>query len=492
MNDEHIQIEIRDQVTLGMSRTLAMTVNGMRHRLGRSIVTILVIVVAIAFLMNTLSESLVKDSVAGKLDSRIAELRATANLASHLSQPDTREELLHRLARARTGDGDFTELKQLGGLNDKAMIALGEQAAQAAGIMNWLQSLDYGQHRQLLHDAQGLEVFERLSHPGFSGNFEATLASMPSVRLPVTPQEMDHVLAAWPTVRAQLERIRSGWKQAAEQVAATLGDRTLIEALAEPESDIFPAIQDAGFQLDEETVEQVGTQAREMIHGRQAEQAIDDEAMQIAIAQKLDILPGQVDPNLLWRFLHGTANAAWFLETMGDIGLHTGDLTKERLVQLSGIHSEERDIASVAWARDSADRGILDQRLAWFIAVSLIVCMVGITNAMLMSVTQRFREIATMKCLGALDGYIAVAFILEACMLGLIGGLLGAVLGLFIGVGRMFGAFGPLLFGAIPSLALLQATGIALLLGVTLAALSTVLPALQAARLAPMEAMRVE
>ena len=42
----------------------------------------------------------------------------------------------------------------------------------------------------------------------------------------------------------------------------------------------------------------------------------------------------------------------------------------------------------------------------WIIILSLLVCVVGIVNAQLMAVTERFREIGTMKCLGALDRFI--------------------------------------------------------------------------------------
>ena len=46
----------------------------------------------------------------------------------------------------------------------------------------------------------------------------------------------------------------------------------------------------------------------------------------------------------------------------------------------------------------------------WIIILSLLVCVVGIVNAQLMAVTERFREIGTMKCLGALDRFIPEAF----------------------------------------------------------------------------------
>jgi hypothetical protein len=50
----------------------------------------------------------------------------------------------------------------------------------------------------------------------------------------------------------------------------------------------------------------------------------------------------------------------------------------------------------------------------WIIILSLLVCVVGIVNAQLMAVTERFREIGTMKCLGALDRFILRLFILES------------------------------------------------------------------------------
>jgi putative ABC transport system permease protein len=65
----------------------------------------------------------------------------------------------------------------------------------------------------------------------------------------------------------------------------------------------------------------------------------------------------------------------------------------------------------------------------WIIILSLLVCVVGIINAQLMAVTERFREIGTMKCLGALDRFILRLFILEAGMQGIAGAVAGAVAG---------------------------------------------------------------
>ena len=59
----------------------------------------------------------------------------------------------------------------------------------------------------------------------------------------------------------------------------------------------------------------------------------------------------------------------------------------------------------------------------WLIIMSLIVCVVGIANSMLMAVTERFQEIGTMKCLGALDRFVVRLFLLESGFQGLSGAL---------------------------------------------------------------------
>ena len=121
-----------------------------------------------------------------------------------------------------------------------------------------------------------------------------------------------------------------------------------------------------------------------------------------------------------------------------------------------------------------------------------MVCAVGIANAMLMSVTERFREIGTMKCLGALDSFIMIIFVMESSLQGLAGGLIGIVLGTILGLVRSLWEFGGLALANLPALVLLMSAGACLVAGVVLAAMAAVYPAWVAARLAPMEAMRIE
>ena len=141
-----------------------------------------------------------------------------------------------------------------------------------------------------------------------------------------------------------------------------------------------------------------------------------------------------------------------------------------------------------------AGRGFmgLGERLAWLLFVSMLVCGIGICNAMLMTVTERFTEIATLKCLGALDGFIMLMFVLESSILGIVGGCIGAVLGALIALGRMLVAFGIHFIGAMPATEILIGMAASVAMGMILAAVAAVLPSYQAARLAPMEAMRIE
>lgn len=128
----------------------------------------------------------------------------------------------------------------------------------------------------------------------------------------------------------------------------------------------------------------------------------------------------------------------------------------------------------------------------WIIILSLLVCVVGIVNAQLMAVTERFREIGTMKCLGALDRFVLRLFLLEAGMEGLAGGFVGATAGALFALVNGLLSFGTV---AVTSLlwrdfflSIVSATGVGFLLSL----IGVMYPAIVAARMQPVEAMRVE
>jgi ABC-type lipoprotein release transport system permease subunit len=126
-------------------------------------------------------------------------------------------------------------------------------------------------------------------------------------------------------------------------------------------------------------------------------------------------------------------------------------------------------------------------RMQWLIGTSLVMCLVGVTNSMLMSVTERFREIGTIKCLGASDSFIVRVFFLEAALLGFFGSLFGSVLGCLLGyVVAATGGTGPSVATMVPSF------GVGILLGVLLTVFSAIAPAIQAAKMPAAAALRVD
>jgi putative ABC transport system permease protein len=117
--------------------------------------------------------------------------------------------------------------------------------------------------------------------------------------------------------------------------------------------------------------------------------------------------------------------------------------------------------------------------------ISLLVGGIGVMNIMLVSVTERIREIGLRKALGATPRAIRRQFLVEASTLGLTGGLLGAGLGLVGAVVLPHFIDNPI---AISDSA---AVG-AILVAVTIGLLFGVYPATRAARLAPIDALRSE
>jgi ABC-type antimicrobial peptide transport system permease subunit len=125
--------------------------------------------------------------------------------------------------------------------------------------------------------------------------------------------------------------------------------------------------------------------------------------------------------------------------------------------------------------------------------LSAILCLVGITNTILMSVTERIREIGTLKCLGAIDAFVVRLFLIENAFVGALASLLGALIGCvlaFVQFGAVFE------FGVMSWSLCLNALGIgivkAVVLGTGLTLLASIYPTYVASRMRPVDAMRVE
>ena len=141
----------------------------------------------------------------------------------------------------------------------------------------------------------------------------------------------------------------------------------------------------------------------------------------------------------------------------------------------------QQDIIETQESTTAAFRDLL----AWVAAVSLLVGGIGIMNIMLVSVTERTREIGIRQAVGASPGDIRSQFLTEALLLSLVGGLLGVLTG--VGGAWLFNQFGGMRTVVVPTSILLAFTSAALV-GVFFG----YYPANQAARLDPIEALRHE
>lgn len=169
-------------------------------------------------------------------------------------------------------------------------------------------------------------------------------------------------------------------------------------------------------------------------------------------------------------------------QTMDDVEAllrdrHNLDETDENDFQLQSAQDMLTTVQTIT--------GLLTAMIVAISGISLVVGGVGVMNIMLVSVTERTREIGLLKAIGAKEKDILTQFLVEAMVMTLLGGLIGIVLG----VGGAFIislAFNIPFVLSIP--AIIVAVGVSSLVGIIFG----LYPARRAARLSPIDALRHE
>ena len=171
-----------------------------------------------------------------------------------------------------------------------------------------------------------------------------------------------------------------------------------------------------------------------------------------------------------------SANSASFVK---DVQEQTTTLLKKRLSEDEfTVQTQEQTLSTI-----SQITSVLTLALGGIAAISLIVGGIGIMNIMLVSVTERTREIGLRKAVGARPKDIRNQFLIEAMTLSGLGGVIGIILGFVISqvIGRFFTT-------TVPLWSVGLAFGFSMLVGVIFG----VTPAIRAAKLDPITALRYE
>ena len=522
-------IDVNKQVRLSLVKTVELVFSGVKFRLFRAMVTVVIISLAVAFLMTMLSQSVIARKVASAIEEQTAPRRLFVFWVSRLTQPMQPAELAAELASTPPGGDRWRELKAWGGLDDEQMNFLAETARRQLELDGYFAGLEEGYRRAMLGRTRGEQIYTHLADPEAFETFKQA-RSASGRELPGGIEALQSFIAKWPEIAELRGRISSEHAAAAEQFRKdVLGETSPHLYLSKADESLLAETAAMGFRMTTEELAVVREQAGLAVDAERIAGMIQAPSVRNALRARLKKESAtDVGRQELFGLLKSGNDTEWFLGELGRIRdriteqvdtpgvrerenisqeeidllvasrqpVFAFDLPPERITEVAreGLRAIELNVIESKVSQAAGGGGVLgfSSRTIAIICVSFLVCMVGVVNAMLMSVAERFREIATMKCLGATDGFIMVNFVLESAVQGVAGGVVGSVLGIILGTFLSWTAYGGMAVAHLPIGDMLAAAGISFMLGVVLSVLAAVYPALTAARLAPMEAMRIE
>ncbi len=486
-------IEARNQVALGPARCLQLALTGMSFRMFRAGITMAILALAVAFLVHMLAYGLIAQETQTQAWNAMATPRAMSELLTRLAQPDTRGIILDGLA---SGDeARLAEYERWSGLEPEAFAAARRTAERLEEAGRYLTDLPPAQQAVLLEGLDPRQQFDRLVGEEAFEAFARRLDEL-GVRPPLDDLEAFRELLVEdrPRLLGAAAAIRDGHERAIGRVRQAYPGREASVIAADPPADLAATLRAAGFAFEDAQVADLREVARRGAELQLIGQKVLDPQVRAGVARELRISIGDVGLDSVMRAIDSPEEAEVFARQLRQAGV--ADLSGERIETLAARYRAEQRLQRVAGQSPPAEGGGLfglSERATWLIVLSFMVCVVGVANAMLMSVTERFTEIATMKCLGAMDRFVMMMFVFEAIIQGVVGGIIGLLLGIVLAVLRALIEFGTLAFTAVTATGeIAAATLLSLAVGIALAAVAAVGPSWVAARLAPMEAMRVE
>ena len=164
------------------------------------------------------------------------------------------------------------------------------------------------------------------------------------------------------------------------------------------------------------------------------------------------------------------------------IALESGDLHVRAVLDRAGLGATDPETAE-------RER----ERKYWILFVSSLLAAVGIADTMLLGVTDRYREIGTLKCLGAHERFVLRMFLAEGLLVGLAGGAVGTAAGAALGVLQFVLRFeAGLLPSSVVFVTAARYAPVAFGFGAALTVLAAVYPARYGSRLSPVVALRAD
>lgn len=494
------EIVIKKQRQMTLAETLEFCISSIRHRFVRSLLTLCVVILAVAFFMFLQCNNIFKNSVKGGVEKEILESRKPSRLLGMLYSPVTEPDFVKMLVDTRRDPVDFARISAVLKLNKDQMSKLVDGAYAEMTYQSFFDGLTIGKRKELFGRLEGRACLEYLLEPGV---FEISIKKMRDfggIRVPNGQEALKAFLdgykeysqirndgfAKWNNLQLALAEADNLQKDPA-RLRKFLLEKHAAGALAEWSA----KLKANGFELSEQEVASI----------------IRYQDITEKIVKIQEVL-SRKDYRTKWRRVYGQnqyktmdeklerLDAAKSLGILKDAEFADGTaVTVEDLKNISTEFRARRNLRDLELQLDInllKDSGGFSASQIYLMCLSFLVCVVGITNAMLMSITERFREIATLKCLGATDSFILIQIVLEALIQGVIGGFAGLILGFVVALVNAVCQIGLRVFQTFDWAMIGYAALFSLLAGILLSVLSSLYPSAKAARMAPMEAMRVE